>query len=479
VHRVLDPEPPTSLGEYVAGGGGRGLERARTLGPDATIDVVEASGVRGRGGAGFPTGRKWRTVAAYESAVLSTTVVVNGAEGEPGSFKDRALMRVNPYRVVEGALIAAHAVDADEVIIAVKQDFTQALARLTGAIAEIRDAGWTDGVNVGVCAGPAAYLYGEETALLEVLDGREPFPRVAPPWRHGVTEIGEGAESAANLELAAPAGESIAPPTLANNVETLSHVALILANGPDWFREVGTDASPGTVVCTVSGSTPRAGVGEFAMGTPLMEVIDRVGGGVPPGREILAVVSGVANAFLPGDRAATPLTYEAMAEAGSGLGAAGFIVIADDVDPVAVAHGISRFLAIESCGQCTPCKRDGLELAARLDAIRRSDGRPSDVDAVADLAATVADSARCTLAQQHQIVVTSLLRTFPDALDAHVHRRVPASEPYLVAPIVEIEDGHAVLDVAHAAKQPDWTYNDTDSGAWPAARIDERAEEPT
>ncbi|MGH8978492.1 MAG: NADH-ubiquinone oxidoreductase-F iron-sulfur binding region domain-containing protein [Acidimicrobiia bacterium] len=479
ISRVLDASPPPDLDAYVGAGGGRGWERARSLPPDDIIVTLFASGLRGRGGAGFPTGRKWQTVAAYESAVYPTTVVVNGAEGEPGSFKDRMLLRTNPYRVIEGALIAARAVDATRVIVAMKRDFTQVRARVDAAIAEIRGASWLDGIELDSFGGPDAYLYGEETGLLEVLDGREPFPRVAPPWRHGVDEIGDGTESAAELELAEPGGAGIAPPTLVNNSETLANVPLILSEGAEWFRAFGTEESPGTVLCTVSGATVRAGVAEVPMGTTLRSVIEQIGGGVDPGREIVAVLSGVANALIPARALDTPLTYEAMRAAGSGLGAAGFVVIDDRTDLVAVTHGVSRFLAVESCGQCTPCKRDGLELSALLDRIRRSEANGFDVDSVADRTATVADGARCTLAQQHQVVVDSLLELFPDAIRAHGDGRAPAAEPYLVAPIADIVNGRAVLDAAVARRQPDWTYNDTDSGRWPAARIDERSAETT
>jgi NADH:ubiquinone oxidoreductase subunit F (NADH-binding) len=446
---------------------------------DDIITIVMASGLRGRGGAGFPTGRKWQTVAAYESAVYATTVVVNGAEGEPGSFKDRTLLRTNPYRVIEGALIAARAVDAQRVIVAVKHAFTHTKARVDAAIAEIGAAGWLDDVELLSFGGPESYLYGEETGLLEALDGREPFPRVAPPWRHGVDEVGDGVESAADLELAEPGGEGIAPPTLANNCETLANVPRILSDGPDWFREFGTESSPGTIVCTISGDTVRAGVAEIPLGTTLRAAIEQIGGGPAPGHEIVAVLSGVANALIPASALDTPLTYEAMRAAGSGLGAAGFIVVDDRTDIVSVAQGVSRFLAIESCGQCTPCKRDGLELSALLDKVRRSDASHFDVDAIADRATTVADSARCTLATQHQVVVNSLLELFPDAIRRHVDKHVAASEPYLVAPIVEIAEGRAELDVNHARRQPDWTYNEFDSGKWPASRIDERSAETT
>jgi NADH-quinone oxidoreductase subunit F len=477
VHRVLDPSPVVSFEAYLAQGGGRGLEAARGAPAAQTIETVLAAGLRGRGGAGFPTGRKWQTVAAYESTVYATTVVVNAAEGEPGSFKDRTLLRTNPYQVLEGALIAAHAVDADKVIVAMKETFTRGMARVVEAIEELRVAGWLADIEVSAFAGPNSYLYGEETGLLEVLDGREPFPRVAPPWRHGVDEIGDGTESAADLELAEPGGEGIAPPTLANNCETLANVPRILADGVDGFREFGTQQSPGTLVCTVSGATRRAGVAEIPMGTTLRDAINEIGGGVGDGREIVAVLSGVANAFIPASALDTPLTYEAMRDAGSGLGAAGFIVIDDGTDVVAVAHGVERFLSVESCGQCTPCKRDGLAMAALLDKIRRSDATHFDVDALGDRANTVGDSARCTLATQQQIVVNSLLELFPEVVRGHVDKHRHAADPYLVAPILEIEDGRALLDVEHARRQPDWTYNETDSGKWPAQRINERRAE--
>ena len=182
------------------------------------IAEVEASGLRGRGGAGFPTGTKWRTVAAYGSSVLATTVVVNAAEGEPGTFKDRAILRANPYAVLEGALIAAHAVGANEIVFATKARFVEELRRVRSAVDELTNAGWTKDVTISIVEGPAEYLYGEETALLEVIDGRPPFPRIAPPYRRGVVEVltddDVGSESglAADVEMATADDETLAPP---------------------------------------------------------------------------------------------------------------------------------------------------------------------------------------------------------------------------------------------------------------------------
>ena len=476
VRRVLPAEPIASLDEYRAGGGGRGIDAARKLGPDATIEELEASGLAGRGGAGFPTGTKWRTVAAFGSEAVPATVVVNGAEGEPGTFKDRTLLRRDPYAVIEGALVAASAVGADRVVVALKDEFRTERARVERAVAEIVDAGWPEGVAVAVATGPGEYLFGEETALLEVLDGRPPFPRIAPPFRHGVDEVGTEPDEPAGTAMADP-GPAGAPPTLANNVETLAHVAHILAEGAEWFRSAGTAGSPGTIVCTISGATRLHGVAEIEMGTPLGDAIALIGGGPRRARQLVAAMSGVANALVPAARFDTPLTYEDMRAVGSGLGAAGFIVFDDETDLAAVAAGVSRFLAVESCGQCTPCKQDGLAISERLQRLSTSTATAHDLDEVVDRAATVADEARCFLAHQHQAVVESVLRLFPDALRRHLDPECPAVAPALIAPIVDIVDDRVVLDERHLGKQPDWTFDDTDSGKAPVERLADGAAE--
>ena len=471
VRRVLDPEPLGSLQDYVDQGGGKGLEAARRLGPEAVIDDVEASGLRGRGGAGFPTGTKWRTVAGNTSTALTATVVVNAAEGEPGTFKDRAILRRNPYRLLEGALIAALAVGADAVVLALKASFERELDRIRPALDEVRRAGWSEGIELAVVEGPSEYLYGEETALLEVVAGRNPFPRIAPPFRHGVDETDATTKSAARVDMAGAAKGPVTPPTLVNNAETLSNVPGILREGPEWFRSEGTDRSPGTVVCTVSGSVKRHGVVEVAMGTPLRQVIELVGARPRQGRRLTAAMSGVANPLVPESLFDTPVTYEDMQEIGSGLGAAGFIIFDDGDDPVAVAQGVSRFLAVESCGQCTPCKQDGLALRLILDGLRASTATDEELAAVQDHLATVADNARCFLAYQHQRVVSSVLELFPDAFRAHASRQTGEATPVLIAPIVDLEGDVAVLDERHREKNADWTFGGTDSGQAPADRL--------
>lgn len=473
VWRVLDREPCLDLAHYVEAGGGRGLDAARRLGGGAVVDEIVASGLRGRGGAGFPTGRKWATVTTNRSDTAPTTMVVNGAEGEPATFKDRTILRRNPYKVLEGALIAALAVGAPRVVVGLKASFGREHRRLSRAIAELEQAGWTDGVALSICLGPDAYLFGEETGLLEVVEGRQPFPRVTPPYRRGLDVEDPGSSSgrgAAGIELADPAGTD-EPPALVDNVETLANVAGILAEGADWFRAWGTEGSPGTIVCTLIGDVAHHGVAEVPMGTRLGELIDLVGRGPRPGRHVVALLPGAANPLIPADLFDTPMTYEDLQAVGSGLGSAGFTAVDDRTDPVAVAQGVARFLAVESCGQCEPCKRDGLALARYLDDLRRSALSRRDRAALDDRVRTVATGARCSLATQQERVVTSVLSLYPDLVDAHVDGSLAATDPVLVAPILELSGGRAVLDERHARKQPDWSYDEEDSGAWPAAAL--------
>jgi NADH-quinone oxidoreductase subunit F len=480
VHRVLYPQSIVDLDDYRERGGGEGLEAAHSVEPAALISELEASGLRGRGGAGFPTGTKWRTVAEHSSPVLPTTVVVNGAEGEPGTFKDRTILRNDPYQVVEGALIAARAVGASNIIFGLKKSFGEEVARLRRAIEEVTDAGWADGLELEVFEGPNEYLYGEETALLETLDGRYPFPRIAPPFRRGVTEVVDtsaeatsGSGLSAPVEMAGPGGDVVAPPTLVDNVETLANVPRIIARGADWFRTHGTQESPGTIVCTVTGSTQRHAVGEVPMGTPLREVIETIGGGPQPGRRIKAVLPGVAQGFIPENLLDTPVSYEGLAAIGSGLGSAGFIVFDDSDDMPAVAAGVSRFLAIESCGQCTPCKQDGLELAGLMEKVCRSEAADHDLAAIQKRVDTVADGARCYLATQHQNVLTSLLQLYSDEVTSHLAGVAEPAEPELIAELIDISDGVAIWDDRHREKKPDWSYDEVNSGQVPAERFGE------
>jgi NADH-quinone oxidoreductase subunit F len=491
VNRVLPQKPFTSWEAYRAQGGGEGLAAALRVAAEVVIAEIEAAGLRGRGGGGFPTGTKWRTVAAHRSPALPTSVVVNAAEGEPATFKDRVLLRSAPYAVVEGALIAAHAVGAEQVVVAVKAADRDDVDRVRSAVAEMSDEGLLRSVGVDIVAGPDEYLFGEETALLEVVNGRPPLPRIAPPFRRGVIEVvdddavGSGRGPARPVEMAGPGPETLAPPSLVNNAETLANVPQIVAKGAAWFRSVGTESSPGTILCTVTGEVARPGVAEVALGTPLREAIAEVSGrrvepprdaaqeeaAVPPARPVKAVLNGVSGSPLPAEALDTPLTYEDMAAAGSGLGTASLQVVREGADMTAVAAGAARFLAIESCGQCTPCKDDGLRLTGALERLCRNEGDGTDLAAIDRALATVADGARCNLASQQQAVVGQLVHLYRDELEAHAEAVLPAVEPMFVSEIRDMADGDVVLDEARRGKQPDWTHDESWSGTTPVDRL--------
>ncbi|CAN5148428.1 hypothetical protein BH24ACT1_BH24ACT1_06540 [soil metagenome] len=478
VRRVLFADTIDSLDEYLSRRGGEGLAAARKVDPMIIIETLEASGLRGRGGAGFPTGRKWRTMVENRSFRVGTTVVVNGAEGEPGTFKDRSILRQNPYHVLEGAIIAALAVGADRVIFGMKGSFEREVARIRVAIEEAETSGWSGDVALEIFEGPDEYLYGEETALLEAIDGRYPFPRLAPPYRRGVRSAAErhtgkpvGLTSAAHVDMAGPLVEQDAPPALIDNVETLANVPRIISRGADWFRNVGTKDSPGTIVCTITGSTRHHGVAEVMMGTPLRKVIETIGGGARPGHEIKAVMPGVANGLIPAAHLDTPVCYEDLSAIGSGLGSGGFIVFDETVDLTAVAAGVSRFLGVESCGQCTPCKQGGLKISNLLQNLSRSESDQRSFAQLEASVAAVADSARCYLAHQHEAVMRSVMEHFPEEMQAHLSGDAPPREPYLVAELLDIVDGEAVLDSRFADKQPDWSFDEVFSGKLPADHL--------
>jgi NADH:ubiquinone oxidoreductase subunit F (NADH-binding) len=483
VNRILPPQPFARLQDYLDAGGGRALDAARRVAPDTLIAEIEASGLRGRGGAGFPTGTKWRTVAANRAPDLPTTVVVNAAEGEPGTYKDRALLRADPYAVLEGALVAALAVGGHEVVVALKEREPVEHGRIADAIDEMRAAGLLGDVEVTVATGPNEYLFGEETALLEVVAGRPPLPRIAPPYRRGVVEVVEhdddvdsGSGLAAHVEMAGPGPETVAPPALVDNVETLANVAHIVAEGAAWFRALGTPDSPGTIVCTVTGDVRHPGVGEVPLGTTVRDAIEAIGGRPAASRPVKAVLNGVSAAPLPPALLDTPLTYEDMAGVGSGLGTASLIVVGEGTDMTAVAAGAARFLAVESCGQCTPCKADGLAIADTLDRLCTGNGDQHDLDTVTSALVTVADGARCNLASQQQVVVGQILAGWDDEVVRRATGPADAVAPMLIAEVTGLADGEVTYDEERRTKQPDWTHDGEWSGSYPADELSDHRE---
>ncbi|HQZ34021.1 MAG TPA: NADH-ubiquinone oxidoreductase-F iron-sulfur binding region domain-containing protein [Ilumatobacteraceae bacterium] len=474
VHRVLPPHPYQSLQEYLARGGGVGLAAARVSTPQEIIATLTASGLRGRGGAGFPTGAKWQTVLDYASTEVPTTVVINAAEGEPGTYKDRTLLQYNPFEVLEGAVIAALAVDATRIIVAVKRSFTEERSRVEAAIEEFRAAGLLGHLTIDVVAGPDEYLFGEETALLEVTDGRLPFPRIAPPYRRGVDEVvagdadvTSGSGLSAHVRMAGPDSSELAPPALVDNVETMANIAKIIARGAEWFRTEGTQGSAGTIVCTVTGAVRRPGVGEVLLGTTIREAIEEIAGGPAAGTSIKAVLNGVSAAPILAYQLDTPMSYEGMAAIGSSLGTASLHVLPGDTDMTSVAAGIARFLAVESCGQCVPCKVDGLAIDGALERLCGTGATAWDVELLRQRLTTVADGARCGLGRQQQTVIGAIVDTFADEIEARIGAHTPL-EPLFVSELRSLHGGVVELDERRRDKQPDWSFGAEWSGASPA-----------
>lgn len=409
--RLLAADPCLTIASYLAAGGGDGLTRARDLGADLTIELVRKAGLRGRGGGGFSTGFKWSGTA---NAPGPRALVVNAAEGEPGTLKDRTIMTRNPYLVIEGIAIAAFSIGAEVVYLGVKAKFSDAIQRVTEAVSEMNEL--LAELEIRIVEGPDDYLFGVETAMLEVIEGKDPLPRVLPPYLQGIRD-GAGVEYA----------------TVVNNVETLANVPGILAHGPDWYREVGTEHSPGTMVFTVSGDVETPAMTELALGTPLSYLIYGAGGGVSGGRSPKLVVSGASNRPLTSGELDTPLSFEAMSAIGSGLGAGGFIVYDETTCVAEVGASLSTFLQRGSCGQCPPCKLGTTEFMNGFERMVNGGSSVEEVERLIAWLGRVTDANRCGLGAGQRALASGLLARFTDDLFACIAGSCPGHRG-LVAP---------------------------------------------
>ena len=441
-HYLLPDVPVTTYEEHLARYGY--LARSLARSPDELLAEVRRSGLRGRGGAGFPTGVKWRTVRAHPCP--TKYVVCNAAEGEPGTFKDRTLLRRNPYLALEGMLVAARVVGAKQLYVGIKASFPGEVERLQGAWGELQEAGLVEGLDLTIVEGPDEYLFGEEKALLNVLEGGMPMPREAhyPPYEWGLYAT-----------TASP------NPTVVNNVETFAHVATIARFGGASFRELGTDDTPGTVLYTISGDVQRPGVYELEAGVSLRELLGEVAGGPREGRRIQAVLSGVSNPVLRGDRLDVAADFGSLKLARFGLGSAGFMVLDDSRSMARVAQAVARFLAVETCNQCTSCMH-GLRTASKtLDRLFLDDGEAEELaNQAVDAALAAPHQTRCYLPVQGSILVPSLVETFPEQFRDGAAALGAASEEYLLPKIVDFDEeaGRFRYDHYQPFKQFDWTY---------------------
>jgi len=432
---------PRSFGEYEAAGGGRGLQTALAAWPVAVIQEVARSGLRGRGGAGFPTGEKWRAVRAVGAG--PRFAVCNAAEGEPATFKDRLLLRTNPYQVLEGLAIAAYAVGAERAYVGLKEAFTPELQALGRALQEMRDADALGGIPVEIVLGPDLYLFGEETGLEEVIEGRPPLPRVARPFMQGL--------------FAKPPEDN---PTLVNNLETLANVPHILADGPDWLRANGTEGAPGTMVFTICGDVRREGVFELPLGSPLRYLVEELAGGPPEGRAVKAIFPGASNTVVLPGQLDTPMDFDSMRQAGSGLGAAGFAVFDDSACMVQAAYRYSRFLFVESCGQCPACKFGTGEVTQALSAIEAGGGSDRDLEFILVRARGSTGGQKCALPTGESLLMQSLVQVFGAEFGRHIGTSCPLPRELPFHKIVDWDAtaGRFAYDLSYAEKQPDWTY---------------------
>ncbi len=407
--RLLGDAPVASLDDWLQAEGGLAYARALDMEPSDIIEEVRASGLRGRGGAGFPTATKWQGVVdAAPDDETPIYLVCNGAEGEPGTFKDRVLMEHNPYAVLEGMLVAMHATGAHQGFVGVKEKFTEPVERMVAARDEMIEAGWQGADRIAIVPGPDEYLFGEEKAMLEVIEGKLPMPRIMPPYQTGLF-----------------ATTSQPNPTVVNNVETYAHVTRIVAHGADWFREVGTENSPGTMVFTLTGDVAAPGIYELPMGTPLRTLLVDIGGADPD--TIKAVFSGTSNAVITPDMLDTAMDFDGMAEAGSGLGSGGFVVYDTSRCIVKVLTTLQRFLAIESCGQCNACKLGTQDIWDDLARIDAGDGDTDDLDSIVQKVPVITDLARCYLPTGDQLTVGSTLEAFWEEFVAHLGQPCPPS----------------------------------------------------
>jgi bidirectional [NiFe] hydrogenase diaphorase subunit len=380
---------PGSLDDALAHGGYATLERCRLLPGAAVIGEVARSGLRGRGGAGYPTGRKWQLVAAQGGT--SKAVVCNADEGDPGAFMDRAVLEGDPHRLLEGMAIAAHAVGATEAFIYVRAEYGLAIERLGAAIAAAEARGVLAGLRIQLRIGAGAYVCGEETALLHSIEGGRGTPRPRPPY---------------------PAVSGLwGLPTLINNVETFAAVPAILREGGAWYAAMGTATSAGTKVFALSGAIPHTGLIEVEMGTSLRTIVEAMGD-CAPGRVKAVQTGGPSGGCVPAALLDTPVDYESLQELGSIMGSGGMVVIDAELAMPELARYFMRFCVDESCGKCLPCRAGTVQLAQLLDRFVEKRATPADLLQLEQLCAMVKATSLCGLGQSAPNPVLSTLRFF-------------------------------------------------------------------
>jgi NADH-quinone oxidoreductase subunit F len=398
---------PLNIDDYLARDGYRALQRCRTqLSPEQVIAAIAESGLRGRGGAGFPTGRKW-TLGRSQSDPVKY-VVCNGDEGDPGAFMDRAVLESDPHRVLEGLAIAAYAIGAAEGYLYIRAEYPLAVRHIRAAIVQARARGYLDSLHLEVREGAGAFVCGEETALIQSLEGKRGMPRLRPPY-----PVERGFRG---------------KPTIINNVETLACVPWIIRHGPAAFAAFGTPTSKGTKVFALAGKINRGGLVEVPMGVTIREVVEEIGGGIKNGRQFKAVqLGGPSGGCIPARLADTPIDYDALAQTGAIMGSGGLVVLDDHDCMVDIARFFLKFTQAESCGKCTFCRIGTKRMLEILERLCAGEGRRDDIEKLETLADYVSRGSLCGLGQTAPNPVITTLRYFREEYEAHLHqKRCPA-----------------------------------------------------
>lgn len=406
---------PEVIEEYIANDGYQALGKALTeMTREEVIETIKKSGLRGRGGGGFPTGLKWEF--AYKARGDKKYVVCNADEGDPGAFMDRSTLEGDPHSILEAMAIAGYAIGADQGFIYVRAEYPIAVKRLQIAIDQAREKGllgkdiFGTGFNfdVELRLGAGAFVCGEETALLASIEGRRGEPRPRPPF---------------------PANEGLwGKPTLINNVETFANIPPIILNGWEWFASIGTERSKGTKVFALAGKVNNTGLVEIPMGTTLREVVFDIGGGIPNGKKFKAAqTGGPSGGCLPAELLDIPIEYDTLIQAGSMMGSGGMIIMDEDTCMVDIAKFFLQFTQDESCGKCPPCRIGTKRMLEILERITTGKGKEGDIELLEKLAKNIKASALCGLGQTAPNPVLSTIRYFRDEYEAHIkEKRCPA-----------------------------------------------------
>ncbi|MDO9491248.1 NADH-quinone oxidoreductase subunit NuoF [Acetobacterium sp.] len=409
---VINPE---LIDEYIAFDGYKALIKALTeMKPDEIIETIKKSGLRGRGGGGYPTGSKWEFAAKQDND--QKYVCCNADEGDPGAFMDRSVLEGDPHSIIEAMIIAGYAIGANYGFVYVRAEYPIAVKRLQIAIEQAREYGLLGDNILGtgvkfdleIRLGAGAFVCGEETALMTSIEGKRGEPRVRPPY---------------------PAEKGLwQKPTILNNVETLANIPMILLKGPEWFASMGTEKSKGTKVFAIGGKINNTGLVEIPMGTTLREVIYDIGGGIPGGKKFKAAqTGGPSGGCIPASHIDTPIDYESLIELGSMMGSGGLIVMDEDTCMVDIAKFFLEFTVDESCGKCTPCRLGTRRMMEILDKITKGRGKMSDLDELETLARDIKAASLCALGQTAPNPILSTLRYFRDEYEAHIRdHRCPA-----------------------------------------------------